>query len=48
VPPSSPRHRQPPHSDIDAGYTDPHTIYALVADMAADYDLAPEWLNTNV
>jgi hypothetical protein len=27
---------------------DPHTIYAIVADMAADYDLATGWLNTNV
>ena len=36
-----------PTADIDASYADPHTIHAVVADMAADYDLAPDWLNTN-
>ena len=34
-------------ADIDASYADPTTIHAVVADMAADYDLAPDWLNTN-
>ena len=36
-----------PTADIDASYTDPHTIHTVVAEMAADYDLAPDWLNTN-
>ena len=36
-----------PTADIDASYADPHTIHAVVADMAADYDPAPDWLNTN-
>jgi len=36
-----------PTADIDASYADPTTIHAVVADMAADYDLAPDWLNTN-
>lgn len=36
-----------PTADIDASYADPHSIHAVVADMAADYDLAPDWLNTN-
>jgi hypothetical protein len=36
-----------PTADIDASYADPHTIHTVVADMAADYDLAPDWLNTN-
>lgn len=36
-----------PTADIDASYADPHTIHAVVADMAADYDFAPGWLNTN-
>lgn len=36
-----------PTADIDASYADPHTINAVVADMAADYDVGPDWLNTN-
>jgi hypothetical protein len=36
-----------PTADIDASYADPNTIHSVVADMAADYDLAPDWLNTN-
>lgn len=36
-----------PTADIDASYADPHTIHAVVADMAADYDVAPDWFNTN-
>lgn len=36
-----------PTADIDASYADPNTIHAVVANMAADYDLAPDWLNTN-
>ena len=36
-----------PTADIDASYADPLTIHAVVADMAADYHLAPDWLNTN-
>lgn len=36
-----------PTADIDASYADPTTIHAVVADMAADYDLSPDWLNTN-
>ncbi|BAS08772.1 hypothetical protein AHiyo4_21940 [Arthrobacter sp. Hiyo4] len=30
-----------PTADINAGYADSQTIHAVVADMAADYDLAP-------
>ncbi|MFJ5956552.1 DUF6036 family nucleotidyltransferase [Paenarthrobacter sp. NPDC092416] len=36
-----------PTADIDASYADPHTIHTVVTEMAADYDLAPDWLNTN-
>ena len=36
-----------PTADIDASYADQDTIHAVVTDMAADYDLAPDWLNTN-
>lgn len=36
-----------PTADIDASYADPTIIHAVVAEMAADYDLAPDWLNTN-
>lgn len=35
-----------PTADIDASYADPDTVHAVVADMAADFDLAPGWLNT--
>lgn len=36
-----------PTADIDASYADPHAIHTVVTEMAADYDLAPDWLNTN-
>jgi hypothetical protein len=36
-----------PTADIDANYSHPGTIHTVVADMATDYDLAPDWLNTN-
>ncbi|WP_248760935.1 DUF6036 family nucleotidyltransferase [Pseudarthrobacter sp. SSS035] len=36
-----------PTADIDASYADPSTVNAIVAEMAADYDLAPDWLNSN-
>jgi hypothetical protein len=36
-----------PTADIDASYADKTAIDAVVADMAADYDLPPDWLNSN-
>ncbi|WP_426007394.1 DUF6036 family nucleotidyltransferase [Paenarthrobacter sp. NyZ202] len=36
-----------PTADIDASYADKTAVDAVVADMAADYDLAPGWLNSN-
>lgn len=36
-----------PTADIDASYADPHTVNTVVMEMAAAYDLAPDWLNTN-
>ncbi|QOT17381.1 DUF6036 family nucleotidyltransferase [Paenarthrobacter sp. YJN-5] len=36
-----------PTADIDASYTDKTVVGAVVTDMAADYDLAPDWLNSN-
>ncbi|MGO4859074.1 DUF6036 family nucleotidyltransferase [Arthrobacter sp. 2MCAF14] len=36
-----------PTADINAGYADPTTVNTVVTDMAADYDLAPGWLNSN-
>lgn len=36
-----------PTPDIDAVYADKATIDAIVTEMAADYDIAPEWLNSN-
>ena len=36
-----------PTADIDASYADPLYIHTVVTEMAADYDLAPDWLNTN-
>ncbi|MGY2746977.1 DUF6036 family nucleotidyltransferase [Pseudarthrobacter sp. O4] len=36
-----------PTADIDASYADQATVNAVVTEMAADYDLAPEWLNSN-
>lgn len=35
-----------PTADIDASYAEPTTVNALVAEVAADYDLAPGWLNS--
>ncbi|MDP9905453.1 DUF6036 family nucleotidyltransferase [Arthrobacter bambusae] len=36
-----------PTADIDASYADPATVNAVVTEMAEDYDLAPDWLNSN-
>ncbi|WP_284991706.1 hypothetical protein [Arthrobacter sp. efr-133-TYG-120] len=36
-----------PTADIDASYADPTTVNAIVTEMAAEYDLAPDWLNSN-
>ncbi|MEV8148637.1 DUF6036 family nucleotidyltransferase [Arthrobacter sp. NPDC080073] len=36
-----------PTADIDASYGDPAAVNAVVTEMAADYDLAPDWLNSN-
>jgi hypothetical protein len=36
-----------PTADIDASYGVPHTIHTVVAGMAAEYDPAPDRLNTN-
>ncbi|UVJ41172.1 DUF6036 family nucleotidyltransferase [Arthrobacter sp. CJ23] len=36
-----------PTADIDASYADKTTVDAVVSEMAADYDLAPDWLNSN-
>ncbi|MGO4248359.1 hypothetical protein AB4Y87_14190 [Paenarthrobacter sp. RAF54_2] len=36
-----------PTADINASYADKAAVDALVDDMAAEYDLAPEWLNSN-
>ncbi len=36
-----------PTADIDASYADKTAVDAVVTDMAADYDLAPDWLNSN-
>ena len=36
-----------PTADVDASYADKTAVDAVVADMAADYDLAPDWLNSN-
>ncbi|QSZ54037.1 DUF6036 family nucleotidyltransferase [Paenarthrobacter sp. AT5] len=36
-----------PTADIDASYADKASVDAVVTDMAADYDLAPDWLNSN-
>jgi hypothetical protein len=36
-----------PTADIDASYADKASVDAVVTDMAADYDLAPGWLNSN-
>lgn len=36
-----------PTADIDASYANPDTVNAIVSEMAADYDLSPDWLNAN-
>ncbi|WP_246527443.1 DUF6036 family nucleotidyltransferase [Pseudarthrobacter albicanus] len=36
-----------PTADIDASYADPTTVNTIVTEMAAHYDLAPDWLNSN-
>jgi Nucleotidyltransferase of unknown function (DUF6036) len=36
-----------PTADIDASYADKTTVDDVVSDMAAEYDLAPDWLNSN-
>lgn len=36
-----------PTADIDASYADKTAVDAVVTDMATDYDLAPDWLNSN-
>jgi hypothetical protein len=36
-----------PTADVDASYADKAAVNAVVTEMAADYDLAPEWLNSN-
>jgi len=36
-----------PTADIDASYADKAVVNTVVADMAGDYDLAPDWLNSN-
>jgi hypothetical protein len=36
-----------PTADIDASYADPAAVNTIVTEMAADYDLAPDWLNSN-
>lgn len=36
-----------PTADIDASYADKAAVNAAVIEMAADYDLAPDWLNSN-
>lgn len=36
-----------PTADVDASYVDKAAVNAVVTEMAADYDLPPEWLNSN-
>ncbi|MDQ0239495.1 DUF6036 family nucleotidyltransferase [Arthrobacter bambusae] len=36
-----------PTADIDASYADPAAVNSVVTEMAEDYDLAPDWLNSN-
>ena len=36
-----------PTADIDASYADKTTVDAVVSEMAAEYDLATGWLNSN-
>ena len=36
-----------PTADIDASYAEKTTVNTIVAQMATDYDLASDWLNSN-
>ena len=36
-----------PTADIDASYANKATVNIIVAEMAEDYDLASDWLNSN-
>ena len=36
-----------PTADIDASYADNAAVNAVVTEMAAAYDLAPDWLNAD-
>ena len=36
-----------PTADIDASYAEKMTVNSIVAEMATDYDLAPDWLNSS-
>jgi Nucleotidyltransferase of unknown function (DUF6036) len=36
-----------PTADIDASYAEKTSVNSIVAEMATDYDLAPDWLNSN-
>lgn len=36
-----------PTADIDASYAEKTSVNSIVADMAKDYDLAIDWLNSN-
>ena len=36
-----------PTADIDASYADKTSVNTIVAEMATDYDLAIDWLNSN-
>lgn len=36
-----------PTADIDASYAENTSVNSLVAEMASDYDLASDWLNSN-
>ncbi|MFQ4149407.1 DUF6036 family nucleotidyltransferase [Arthrobacter sp. LAPM80] len=36
-----------PTADIDASYAETASVNSIVAEMATDYDLASDWLNSN-
>jgi hypothetical protein len=36
-----------PSADIDASYADQATVYTIVTEMTANYDLSPDCLNSN-
>ncbi|UKA64421.1 DUF6036 family nucleotidyltransferase [Arthrobacter sp. FW306-04-A] len=36
-----------PTADIDASYANPAAVNTVVTEMAADYNLSPDWLNSN-